>query len=135
MELYVKREHGDAVCTPGELLWEGDVHEAWTLELPIGDGSGHAPFCILPGRYKLEMRLSPHFKKMLPHVCSVPFREWILIHVGNSVKDTEGCLLVGQDRGHDVVLTSTTESERLNAKLTALLNTGTDVWINYVAAA
>lgn len=55
--------------------------------------SKHIPM----GHYKVELTKSPKFKKDLPIVYndSVTKRRGIRIHEGNSVKDTEGCILIG----------------------------------------
>ena len=38
---------------------------------------------------------SPHFKRDLPELLDVPGRDQILIHAGNYVSDSKGCILVG----------------------------------------
>ena len=49
------------------------------------------------GHYAVELTKSQKFKKDLPIVYnnSVTKRRGIRIHEGNSVKDTEGCILIG----------------------------------------
>lgn len=36
----------------------------------------------------------------------VDYRRWVLIHVGNYPKDSDGCLLIGTTRGIDEIGTS-----------------------------
>jgi hypothetical protein len=75
--------------------------------------------CIPPGTYDLGIRTSPHFSPILGHdmiwVKNVPGFEFILIHHGNTVLDTDGCLILGKTVGtllckdgitRDAVLTS-----------------------------
>lgn len=50
------------------------------------------------GRYKLAPRLSPKFGRTW-QVKDVPGRDQILIHAGNTQKDTHGCILVGLQFG------------------------------------
>jgi hypothetical protein len=60
---------------------------------------------IPTGSYNLTtMHISPKFKDidpynkydgMVPRLLKVPERDGILIHIGNTVKDTSGCILVG----------------------------------------
>ena len=52
---------------------------------------------ISMGNYKIELTKSPKFKKDLPivHNGFVTKRRGIRIHEGNSIKDTEGCILIG----------------------------------------
>lgn len=50
--------------------------------------------CIVPGTYKVERHESAKF----PHtweLMDVPCRIGILIHNGNTIQDTHGCILVG----------------------------------------
>lgn len=47
------------------------------------------------GTYKVKLGYSNRFKRVLPQVLSVPHFIGILIHTGNSNKDTEGCIIVG----------------------------------------
>lgn len=70
--------------------------------------------CIPYGTYPLGTRFSPHFSKTYNHdmiwVQSVPGFEFILIHWGNTISDTEGCLIIGDKIGiinqKDAVLNS-----------------------------
>jgi hypothetical protein len=74
---------------------------------------------IPAGTYDLGIRFSPHFSPILGHdmiwVKDVPGFEFILIHHGNTVLDTDGCLILGKTIGtllckdgvvRDAVLTS-----------------------------
>jgi len=54
--------------------------------------------CIPPGSYKLRLHRSPRFGKTY-QVCNVPERDHILIHAGNTHKNTHGCILVGMQYG------------------------------------
>lgn len=60
------------------------------------------------GEYILNVSKSPKFGRMLPLVYNdeVTMRRGIRIHVGNSVKDTTGCILVGFGRNCDHLLNS-----------------------------
>lgn len=53
---------------------------------------------IPEGRYALLVTFSPRFKRWLPYVQGVPGFEGIRIHAGNTANDTEGCILVGENR-------------------------------------
>jgi hypothetical protein len=54
-------------------------------------------------------------------VQDVPNRDWILFHIGNTAKDTSGCILVGNGRKQDIV-----ENSRLAMELVIkeILNLG-----------
>lgn len=70
--------------------------------------------CIPYGIYPLGTRYSPRFSKTYNHdmiwVQNVPDFQYILIHWGNTVSDTEGCLIIGDKIGilnqKDAVLNS-----------------------------
>lgn len=56
---------------------------------------------IPSGRYQLGVHQSPRFGRALPLVRDVPDFSWILMHAGNDVDDTEGCILVGRRRSQE----------------------------------
>lgn len=88
---------GDAVLGS---LYVGGVKVCDTLE--------NKAKMIPCGEYNLNVSKSPKFGRMLPlvHNDKVPMRRGIRIHVGNSVKDTEGCILVGFQRNGDRLVNS-----------------------------
>lgn len=47
------------------------------------------------GRYRVRMRPSARFGRMMPFLEDVPGYEGVLIHPGNSPADTRGCILPG----------------------------------------
>ena len=50
---------------------------------------------IPKGEYKIVMAPSYKFHRNMPYLIGVPQFEGIMIHPGNTVKDTMGCILVG----------------------------------------
>ena len=60
------------------------------------------------GEYNMNVSKSPKFGRLLPlvHNEKVPMRRGIRIHVGNSVKDSSGCILVGFQRNGDRLVNS-----------------------------
>ena len=58
------------------------------------------------GIYEIKWTYSPRFKKYTPQLMNVPQFEGIRIHAGNSSTDTEGCLLLGQNKKVGMVLNS-----------------------------
>lgn len=50
--------------------------------------------CIPKGTYKIVQHNSPKFGRCF-HILDVPGRSEILIHAGNTHRDTSGCILVG----------------------------------------
>ena len=81
---------------------------------------------IPSGRYKIGVRAEggfhgrysqkfPDMHRGMLHVLDVPDFEYILIHIGNSDEDTEGCLLVGRGAttdGDELRVTSSTLAYR-----------------------
>jgi len=63
-----------------------------TLELPEGPTGG-----IPPGRYPVFTNRSSKLDRITPLILDVEGRTEIRIHAGNTVADTEGCILVGSN--------------------------------------
>jgi len=62
------------------------------LEEPWRDNEPNVS-CFPEGEYELAFEYSPSFGQKLWTIKDVPGRSYIRIHIGNSVKDTEGCPL------------------------------------------
>lgn len=90
---------------------------------------------IPEGTYKVSRRISPHFGVMVPWIMDVPNFEYILIHWGNTVKDTEGCLVVGLRIGQldaqRAVLDSKQAWDILSKLIFDALDKNEEVTINY----
>lgn len=74
-------------------LYRNDEIIAATLEPPLTREKHPA---IPPGTYPLHWTLSPRLHTWTPRLMDVPGRSGILIHAGNTIDDTEGCILVGE---------------------------------------
>ncbi|MDR1244560.1 MAG: DUF5675 family protein [Endomicrobium sp.] len=57
----------------------------------------NAEFKIPKGTYKVKLTMSLKFGRELPELLNVSNRTAIRIHRGNSAKDTQGCILVGNN--------------------------------------
>ena len=78
---------------------------------------------IPTGTYSVTLSIkSPRFstkkqyafcKGYLPRLLNVPGYDGVLIHIGNSDKDTEGCILVGENKSVGKVLNSTATFKKL----------------------
>ena len=94
---------------------------------------------IPTGRYILDMKtVSPRFggrtqyrfcKGRLPRLCNTPGFQGVLIHVGNTAKDTEGCILVGENKKVGQVVNSTITFRRLYELLHAADERKERIWI------
>jgi hypothetical protein len=88
--------------------------------------------CIPYGTYPLDTRNSPHFSRTYNHdmiwVKNVPGFEFILIHWGNTISDTEGCLIIGDKIGivnqKDAVLNSRATYLKFYSKVITQIVTG-----------
>lgn len=72
---------------------------------------------IPTGKYDVILTFSPRFKRVLPLLLSVKGYEGVRIHAGNTTEDTEGCLLVGENKAKGQVLNSRATLERLMSVL------------------
>ena len=58
------------------------------------------------GKYEVIWSYSPRFKMFTPRLLNVDSFDGVLIHAGNTSKDTEGCILVGENKAVGKVLNS-----------------------------
>lgn len=114
IKLLVKREFFAETYTIGKLYVDG-VYFCDTLENPVRPDGVKIPneTAIPYGTYEVIVNFSPKFKRILPRLLNVPMFDGILIHRGNSVKDTSGCILVGENKVKGMVFNSTPYEEKL----------------------
>ncbi len=62
---------------------------------------------IPSGTYNVIVNMSPSKKRLLPRLLNVPGYEGILIHRGNTDKDSSGCILVRENKAVGKVINST----------------------------
>jgi hypothetical protein len=119
MDLELKRKVFTDVSTIGELYVDGNF-ECYTLEDVVRNPGIKVPgeTAIPYGTYKVEITFSPRFKKHLPELLDVPNFTGVRIHCGNTAKDTEGCILVGDGESVNFISQSHDAYEELIAKLT-----------------
>lgn len=77
------------------VLRHGQVPFVLTLERPWLDNKQDVS-CIPAGRYRCRKIRSPKFGNTY-EICDVPGRTHVLFHAGNTISDTEGCVLVGEE--------------------------------------
>jgi len=137
MNLALQRLVLTANSTCGQLFVDNSL-ECWTLEEPFKDGNPGS--CIKAGTYKIVLAPSPKFQnssdawerqqgKSICHLVDVPNRQYILIHWGNTAKDTEGCILVGHSHSKDFIGQSRDAYTELKGKIDAAVAAGEELSI------
>ena len=122
VNLLIIRETFSEVSTIGKLFLDGEFL-CDTLENPYLDNQRNIS-CIPEGEYPVRIRLpreSATRDYMHLLVKDVPNRDYILFHIGNSAKDTRGCILVGIGTEQDLVKNSRLAMELL---MKEILNLG-----------
>ena len=142
MELLVQREPSTLHSTPGTLSNDGDF-ECFTLEdlvrevpgRPVSTWKIQNETAIPVGTYPVVIDLSNRFQCDMPHILNVPGFDGIRIHSGNTAADTDGCVLLGQERnGPDDVIESRVAFAGFFPKLQAAINRGEPVTITVAAS-
>lgn len=116
MKLTLKRIALRSTYTIGRLYVDGNYF-CDTLEDTVRDLNKNGKFdngekkvygktAIPYGTYEIKWTYSPRFKKYTPQLMNVPSFSGIRIHAGNSAQNTQGCLLLGQNKKVGMVLNS-----------------------------
>jgi len=90
-------------ATFGNLIYK-DIPLGVTLELPYKDNQTDIS-CIPMGTYEVEKYHSHKYPDVWK-IKDVPGRTDILIHIGNYLKDTHGCVLVATSFNNDSISSS-----------------------------
>lgn len=140
MNLAIRREPSASGSTIGELFVDGSaVRLAWTLEDPVREILGQPveswkiqdDTAIPAGRYRIAITVSDRFKRRMIRLLNVPGFAGILVHAGNTSKDTDGCILVGLDRQGSMIYKSRTALEdRIYPMLEEALLAAEEVWLS-----
>lgn len=116
---------GERFC---DTLEDTDRGLSQSLPLSVNQAKKKKGITAIPtGRYRVTLDVvSNRFKDKaaykfckgrLPRLVNVPAYEGVLIHIGNTPKDTEGCILVGENKEVGKVLNSTQTFRRLYERL------------------
>ena len=142
MKLRLERKYFKETYTIGNLYINGSFFSN-TLEDKNRDVNKNGKFdngetkiygetCIPFGTYKIILTMSPKFKRELPRLLNVPSFEGVLIHRGNTAKDSAGCILIGENKAVGKVLNSTPYEERLVKIIKNAILRGEEVTIEIV---
>lgn len=119
---------GTSSCI-GKVSIEG-VFACFSLEDPYRAIKIPGKTCIPFGRYEVVLSHSTRFKKELPLLLSVPNFTGIRIHCGNRPEDTEGCILVGMEKGVNTVFRSQEAMHLLFGRIKSAIDSGQKVYIS-----
>lgn len=115
---------GATFCDTLEPTWRDYEHGAYKIK-----GKSAIP----EGRYAVVISYSPKFKAWLPILLGGPEfnKNWkgIRIHAGNSAKDTQGCILVGENKEVGKVLNSRKWLYELKHRIVEAKDRGEAVWL------
>lgn len=84
---------------------------------------------IPEGRYRVQIAFSKTFKRKMPYLMNVPNFVGIMIHTGNTAKNTRGCILVGKNTAVGMVTESRIHFKRLYAQIEEAIDSGEEVWV------
>lgn len=98
-----------------------------TLEPPVRELKIPNETAIPYGRYQVLVTHSPKFGRPLPLIKNVPKFEGVRIHRGNSVKDTSGCILVGEWDGNKSLVRSIAAEVAVTMKIEEAQRSGEDI--------
>lgn len=132
VKLTLWRYKFSANATLGKLMINGAVfcHTLEPTVRPRGARKVPGKTAIPDGEYAVSLTtMSPRFSNFarypwaricngrLPRLCNVPGFSGILMHVGNTPLDTEGCILVGEAVAPDMLTNSVATFRRLMLRL------------------
>ncbi len=98
MEIKVLRHTFSEDFTLGVMLLDNNFY-GYTLEDTVrAPGVKVKDKTAIPsGTYDVVLEHSAHFDKVLPRIVGVPNFTGVLIHGGNTARDTKGCILVAKN--------------------------------------
>lgn len=139
MRLWLQRERTtpDGV-TFGALYLDG-AWQCWTLEDAVREIPGQPvsawkvprETAIPQGRYTVVLSHSQRFGIVLPELLAVPGFTGVRIHAGNTIADSEGCVLVGRSRSASAIGGSRVACQALLDRLAAARDPITIAITNY----
>ncbi len=128
-KLYAREKVLDEYSTGEMLTYLCDTLEPKWRDYAHGANKVKGKSAIPEGRYPVVITKSKKFGMWLPLLLGVPRFEGIRIHAGNTVADTEGCILVGENLKKGMVLNSNKCLKRVKEKIVEAKETGEGVWI------
>lgn len=84
------------------------------------------------GTYKLDVSMSPKFKRRLIHVLDVPGYTGIRVHRGTNADSSAGCLIVGENKIKGGVVNSAKYEEMLTQTVDNALKNKDEVYLTII---
>lgn len=151
LELTVRRRARRDTYTIGSMEINADVFcdtledtdrgltSSMSLE-EIAEKKVYGQTAIPCGHYRVDMdTVSPKYSKIefyqktcdgkLPRLVGVPGYSGVLIHCGNTAADTDGCIIIGENKAVGKVLNSRATFTRFIKRLQAAHDAGEEIWI------
>lgn len=133
IELELNRVYKKEKYTIGKLYVNGkyfsDTIEDKVRILNSFEDKVYGETAIPQGRYKVLVTYSPRFKRYLPELINTPFFKNIRIHSGNTEKDSEGCIIVGENKVKGKVINSRATLDKLMDILLPAAQRGEEIFI------
>lgn len=135
MELKLRRIAKRPTYTIGN-LYNGDhllcntLEDTWRDLNKVKKVKGKT--AIPEGRYRIIMAYSQRFGREMPLLCDVPQFVGILIHAGNTDEDTEGCILVGENKVVGKVVNSRYHAQIVSEMINDAIDNGEKVYITII---
>lgn len=134
IEVVLQREVFSPKFTLGRLTVDGK-HFAYTCEdcdreLEAGGVKIPKQTAIPRGYYRLTVRYSNRFKRLMPEIVGVIQFVAILVHGGNTADDTEGCPVIGRVRTNIGVANCAERVATLTKLVEDAEDAGNEVWIS-----
>ncbi len=125
MEILCKRKWFSEKTSIGLWIVDG-VTSCFCLEdVARAEGVKIPKVTAIPaGEYDIIIDYSNRFKRLMPHILDVPRFEGIRVHWGNREVDTDGCPILGYEKGVDSVWNSVKAFDDFFVKLDAALKRG-----------
>lgn len=140
MEILVKRKYKKKDYTIGKMYINGEyfcdtledtdrgLTQIMTLS-EIKEVKEYGCTAIPTGRYQVAYTYSNRFKKHLPLLLQVPAFDGVRIHSGNTHNDTDGCILLGENKDIGKVLNSRKTMDEFLRILKPAIEACEDVWL------
>lgn len=140
MDILVKREYKKKDYTIGKMYINGeyfcdtleDTDRGLTMTMSLAeikDVKEYGRTAIPTGRYQVAYTYSNRFKKHLPLLLQVPAFDGVRIHSGNTHNDTDGCILLGENKAVGKVLNSRKTMDEFLRILKPAIEACEDIWL------